>query len=115
MTVKKAMLNPAKQKARQSTRLLLLILVLLNIADALISQFIIINGHGYEGNMLMSYWVEKQEFVLIKTGGSILAAVLLWDLSRRAPRPILVVTYLVVACYVVIVLWNVFVATSASL
>ena len=107
--------SPAEQKTRRNTRLLLLILVLLNIADALISQFIVRGGYGYEGNLLMSYWVEKEEFVLIKAGGSLLAAFILWDLSRRAPRPMLVVIYIVVACYVAIVLWNVFVATSATL
>ena len=114
MTTKESF-SPAEQKARRNTRLLLLILVLLNIADALISQFIIANGYGYEGNQIMSYWVEKQEFVLIKAGGSLLAAILLWDLSRRAPKSILVITYVVVACYVAIVLWNVFVAGTATL
>ncbi len=88
----KKVTSPAEQSARKNTRLLLIILVLLNIADAHISNFIIFGGYGYEGNLLLSYWVEQREFVLIKAGGSILAALILWDLSRRAPRPILAIT-----------------------
>jgi len=105
--------TPENQKARQQTKLLLVILVLLNLADAIVSQFIILNGYGFEGNLLLSYWVTKNEFVLIKAGASILAAILLWDLSRRSPKRTLTITTIIVCFYTVIVIWNIFVATSA--
>jgi hypothetical protein len=106
--------NPENQKVRRQTKLLLVILVLLNLADAVISQFIILNGYGVEGNSLLRYWVTKNEFVLIKAGASILAAILLWDLSRRAPKPTLIITAILVCFYVLIVFWNIFVATTAA-
>jgi hypothetical protein len=106
--------NPENQKAHQQTKLLLVILVLLNLADAVVSQFIILNGYGVEGNSLLRYWVTKNQFVLIKAGASILAAILLWDLSRRAPKPTLIITAIIVCLYVLIVFWNIFVATTAA-
>ncbi|APV43375.1 hypothetical protein Dform_00009 [Dehalogenimonas formicexedens] len=90
-------------------------LVLLNIADAVVSQFIVTSGAGTEGNALLIYWVTRREFVLIKAGASIVAAVLLWDLSRRAPKPMLVVTAIIVAIYILIVAWNILVAAGGSI
>jgi len=105
--------SPADQQARRQTRILLVALVLLNVADAVISQFIVQSGVGTEGNLLLSYWITRREFVLIKAGASALAAILLWDLSRRAPRPTLVITAVIVAFYIIIVFWNILVASRA--
>ena len=106
---------PAEQKARRQTRLLLVALVLLNVADAIISQFIISNGYGSEGNALLSYWINRREFVFIKAGAAALAAIILWDLSRRAPRPTLAVTTIIVVVYILIVAWNILVAASGGI
>ena len=107
--------NPADQKARRQTRILLVALVLLNVADAVISQFIFSSGYGVEGNSLLTYWVTRRDFVFIKAGASAVAAVILWDLSRRAPKPTLVVTAVFVAIYVVIVFWNILVAAAGPI
>jgi hypothetical protein len=103
------------QKTRRQTKYLLIVLVLLNVADAVISQFIISNGYGTEGNSLLSYWVTRREFVLIKAGASLIAAAILWDLSRRAPKPTLAVTATIVVIYVAIVAWNILVAAGGAI
>jgi hypothetical protein len=107
MPTQPIVLTADDQKARKDTRVLLAILVFLNVADAIISQFIIFNGYGVEGNTFMSHWVNQNHFILIKAGAAILAAILLLDISRRVPKPALVIAFIMVIFCIAIVCWHI--------
>ena len=87
-------------------RYLLGLLVLLNIADGVISYFLIDLGKGSEANPFLLHMVGEPAFMIIKVIGVLLCALLLWDIHRRYPRVAFVSTSCFVAFYAVIVVWN---------
>lgn len=97
-----------KSEAAGSNLFLCLILVLVSLAalDGLISQFLISNGLGTEGNPFMETWVTRDVFPAVKVAGASLCAILLRDINRRRPRFGLISTWCVVGVYGLIVLWN---------
>lgn len=85
---------------------LLAVLVLLNIADGVITNALIELGIGREGNPFLVDIVGRPGFVLIKIAGALFAAFLLWDISRHHPRLARVAATGCVGAYAVIVAWN---------
>lgn len=85
---------------------LLVSLVLFEITDGLLTHFLIVGGLAREGNPLLQPIVGEITFLLLKVGGGLLAALLLWDIYKRWPRVALVSTTFFVMVYSVIVLWN---------
>ena len=85
---------------------LLGLLILLNIADGVLTHFLIEFGMGREGNPLLLGIVEQPAFMIIKVVGVILCALILWDIYRRHPRLAMVSASCFVISYVAIVLWN---------
>ena len=90
-------------------RYLLVTLILLVVADGLITQFLVRNGLGSEGNVFLKSVVNKETFILLKASGAILCALLLWDIQRRWYKLAFISTICFVAVYAGIVLWNLFV------
>ncbi len=76
-------------------------------ADGIISQFLIKEGLGYEGNPLLKTLAAKDDFLIIKMCGAIICVIILWNLAKRKPRLILIFTSIVVFIYTAILFWNI--------
>lgn len=85
---------------------LLVLLILLNISDAVLTNQIVNLGLGREANPFLLNIVGKPSFVVLKASGVLLAGIILWDIYRRRPKLALVSTSCFVAFYGLIVLWN---------
>ena len=85
---------------------LLGLLILLNIADGVLTYLLIRSGLGREGNPFLLELVHQPGFMIIKVGGVILCALILWDVYRRHSRLAVILTMCFVSVYWVIVLWN---------
>ena len=81
-------------------------LVLLNVADGVISYFLVELGKGSEANPFLRHIIGEPGFMVIKVVGVLLCALILWDIHRRYPKLALVSTSCFVAVYAAIVLWN---------
>ncbi len=90
-------------------RLSLYILFGLIIADGLLTNFLVTNGHGLEVNPFLQAWVGKDIFLAIKVSGAFLATLLLWIKYNRKPKLTYGVTVVFLAFYTGIVFWNLFV------
>lgn len=90
---------------------LILVLFALVIADGLISQYLISNGVGYEGNPILANWMLTTDLLTIKVGGASLSALLLLGMNKRRPQLALFATVVFVVLYTLIVFWNIFVFT----
>lgn len=86
---------------------LLALLVLFNIADAVVTQILVSGGIASEGNPFLEPIVGEPGFIILKIAGVLLCALILWDISRRYPKLALVTTSIFTAGYAVIVAWNV--------
>jgi hypothetical protein len=82
-------------------------LIGLVVADGLITEFLVENRFASEGNPFLERWVGSDAFLILKTAGAILAALILWDIGRRYPRLATVAASIFVLGYAVIVFWNV--------
>ena len=85
---------------------LLGLLVLFNIADAVLTHFLVINDIASEGNPFLEPIVGGTGFIILKVVGVLLCALILWDISRRYPKLALVTTSIFTVGYGVIVVWN---------
>ncbi len=85
---------------------LLGLLIILEIADGLLTNFLIKGGLAREGNPFLVPIVGETGFIVLKVVGVLLCAVILWDIYRRFPRVALVTTWCFVVFYGVILLWN---------
>ena len=90
-------------------RLLLYTLIGLVVADGLITEFLVKNRLASEGNPFLERWVGGDHFLMLKTAGVILAALILWDIGRRYPKLATLSTSSCVVVYTVIVYWNILV------
>jgi hypothetical protein len=90
-------------------------LLSLVVADGLISQFLIKSGVGQEVNPLLKVLIAESDFLIIKMCGAIICALILWNIARRLPRLIFIVSACLVGLYTAILFWNiaVFLAFSA--
>ncbi len=105
----------AKQTSTIPTHLItyiLLVLFSLVIADGLISQYLIGNGLGYEGNPILANWMLTTDFLAIKVGGAFLSAILLWFVNKKRPQLALFVSVFFMVFYTLILFWNIFVFTT---
>ncbi len=101
-----AVSNRKALRQKRTVLYLVTVMVLLVIADGLISQHIAANGLGTEGNPLLRTIIGGPSFLSIKAGGSALAALLLWDLYRRLPKAALIASTVAVLFYTTVVYWN---------
>ncbi len=99
------------EKVLQSTNKkilwLLIALVLLNTIDGLLTQYFVPRGYFLEANTLLTPYVGQPVFIILKTVGAFICAVLLWDINRRHPKLGLIVTWIAVLVSGAIVEWNV--------
>ena len=85
---------------------LLVLLILLNIFDAVLTNRIVNLGLGREANPFLLHIVGQPNFIVLKASGVLLCGIILWDIYRRRPKLALVSTSCFVAFYGLIVLWN---------
>ncbi len=85
---------------------LLVLLILLNISDAVLTNQIVNLGLGREANPFLLNIVGQPNFIVLKASGVLLCGIILWDIYRRRPKLALVSTSCFVAFYGLIVLWN---------
>lgn len=91
----------------RKTEYLLGTLLSLVAADGIISQFLIKSGIGQEGNPFLKTIVTEGNFLIIKMCGAIVCVLVLWNMARRAPRLIFIVSVSLVALYTAILFWNI--------
>jgi hypothetical protein len=82
-------------------------LLSLVVADGLISQFLIKNGLGHEGNPLIRVLVTENNFLVIKMCAAIICVIILWNIARRLPRLIFIFSACLVGLYTALLLWNI--------
>jgi putative copper export protein len=99
-----------KNPLRRKHLILSVVLLCLAWADSVISGFIVKNGYASEANPLLREHVTDSNFGIIKIIGTLLALMILWDVSRRYPRLALVFIQVFAALYTMIVWWNVYLA-----
>jgi len=87
-------------------KILLALLVLFNIADAVLTHFLVTGGIASEGNPFLLPLVGEPGFIILKIAGVLLCAFILWDIARRYPKLALAATSVFTATYAVIVSWN---------
>ncbi|MFC1992890.1 DUF5658 family protein [Chloroflexota bacterium] len=76
------------------------------VADGLITEFCVTNGHALEVNPFLRAWVGQQLFLAIKVSGAFLVIVLLWIKYNKKPKLIFTATAVFLAFYTSIVFWN---------
>ena len=88
---------------------LLALLVLLNIADGIITNALVGLGLGREANPFLMQSVGQPSFLIMKVVGVLFASLLLWDIHRRSPRLAVATATGGVTLYAGIVAWNSFI------
>jgi hypothetical protein len=104
----------AGQRRADSLKNLVVVLILLVIADGLISQFITGAGAGSEANPFLRIFIGGDRFMVLKVCGGILAGILLMDFHRRHPRIARASAVLFVALYTAVLYWNLGIALFAT-
>lgn len=82
-------------------------LLSLVVADGIISQFLIKSGVGQEGNPFLKTLVAEGNFLIIKMCGAIFCVIILWNMAKRLPKLVFVVSVSLVAIYTAILFWNI--------
>jgi hypothetical protein len=87
-------------------RLTLYTLFGLIVADGLITQFLVTNGHALEVNPFLQAWVGQELFLAVKVSGAFLVTLLLWIKYNTKPKLIYAITAVFLAFYTSIIFWN---------
>lgn len=85
---------------------LLGLLVVFEIADGLLTHFLITGGIAREGNPFLVPIVGDTGFLILKVVGVLLCALILWDIYRHHRKTALIATWCFVVFYGAIALWN---------
>ncbi|MFC1924095.1 DUF5658 family protein [Chloroflexota bacterium] len=103
--------NPIDKERAQRRTLMLLwgTLFSLVVADGVITDFVVSQRLAWESNPFLADWVGENGFLALKALGSLLAILILRDISRRHYRVALTVTCFFVFLYTLVVFWNVLV------
>jgi len=99
----------------RTTRFMLYTLFSLIVADGLVTQFLVTNGHASEVNPFLQAWVGQDLFLAIKISGAFLVTLLLWIKYNARPKLIFRITTVFLVFYTIIVFWNLFVYLTSRL
>jgi len=94
-----------RSKIRRA-RYLLCLLFSLVVADGIISNFIVQNGLGREGNPFIQSIVGQTSFIFLKLSAAFISALILWKVFRQHTRLGLVSIIFFVMLYTAILWWN---------
>jgi hypothetical protein len=95
------------QGSRRKIIYLLIILVCLVVLDGLVTEYLIDGGTASEANPFLETLVGEPAFMVLKVAGALICALVLFDIHRRYPRTAIVTTWIAVAGYFAIVIWNI--------
>jgi len=95
-------------------RFMLYTLFCLIVADGLITEFLIANGHGVEANPFLQFWISQNLFLAFKICGAFLISLFLWVKYYSFPRLIYTSTAIFLTFYTVVIFWNLFVFLTTS-
>ena len=93
----------------RTMRLMLYALFGIIVADGVITEFLVANGHGVEVNPFLQAWVAQDMFLAIKVSGAFLVTLFLWIKYNSKPRLIYITTIVFLIFYTCVVFWNLFV------
>lgn len=99
----------------RTMRFMLYTLFGLIVADGLITQFLVTNGHATEINPFLQAWVGQDIFLAIKISGAFLATLFLWIKYNTMTKLIYGITAVFLTLYTGIVFWNLFVCLTTQL
>ena len=99
----------------RTMRFMLYTLFGLIVADGLITQFLVTNGHASEVNPFLQAWVGQDLFLAIKISGAFLATLLLWIKYNAKTKSVYRITAVFLSFYTSIVFWNLFVCLTSQL
>ena len=85
---------------------LLVTLVAFVILDGLLTELLLDGGMVRESNPFLQPLVGDVGFMILKVVGALLCAFILWDIYKRLPRVAAIATWIAVAGYGIIVVWN---------
>ncbi len=97
----------------RTMRFMLYTLFCLIVADGLITEFLVTNGHAIEVNPFLQAWVKQNVFLAIKISGAFLVTLFLWIKYNSMPRIIYSATVVFLLFYTGVVFWNLFVYLTA--
>jgi hypothetical protein len=89
--------------------LLLTLMVVLVVADGMVTRFVIKNRLGAEGNVFLQDWVQSDSILILKLVGSSLAALILWRLYLKSHKMGWILTSFFASAYLLIIIWNIIV------
>jgi len=91
---------------RTKMKYLLGTLVAFVVLDGLLTELLLNGGLAREGNPFLQPLVGDIGFMILKVVGALLCAFILWDIYKRFPRVAVIATWIAVAGYGIIVVWN---------
>jgi hypothetical protein len=91
---------------KKKMMILLAVLVGFVILDGVLTELLLNRGTAWEVNPFLQPLVGDIGFMILKVVGSLLVALILWDVYRRFPRVAVIATWIAVVGYGAIVLWN---------
>lgn len=91
---------------RRTMRRLLIVLVALVVIDGILTEILLANGMAWESNPFLQPLIGDIGFMVLKVFGSLLCAIILWDVYRRYPKIAMIAAGGGVLLYTGIVLWN---------
>ena len=86
---------------------LLGVLFALVVADGVITQYLVMNSLGIEGNPFLTTWVDQDKFLYIKILGALFSVFILWDIYKQWSRLAMSASIVFVIVYTCIVYWNI--------
>ena len=82
------------------------VLVILVVADGVVTNILVNSGVAREANLFMVPLVGGSSFLLIKAAGALFCSFVLWDIYRHQPKIARIGTSCLVVAYAGIVIWN---------
>ena len=86
---------------------LLGVLFALVVADGVITQYLVMNNLGIEGNPFLTTWVTQDKFLYIKILGALFSVFILWDIYKHWSKLAMSASVVFVIVYTCIVYWNI--------
>lgn len=91
---------------RNNMKYLLGVLVAFVVMDGLLTELLLDGGMARESNPFLQPLVGDIGFMILKVVGALLCAFILWDIYKRFPRVAVIATWIAVAGYGIIIVWN---------
>ncbi|MFC1946216.1 DUF5658 family protein [Chloroflexota bacterium] len=82
------------------------LLIIFEIADGVLTHFLVESGIAREGNPFLAPFVGETSFLVLKVVGVLICALILWDIHKRYPRLAVSATAIFTLGYGVIAFWN---------